>query len=98
LFTQLTSRTLPNSVVTTYSYDRLGRITQIKDAKNNTAICLAASSCNRSSSRDGPGLLRRAGSGLTHSKSALVERESYDGYGNSAGSTKTRHGFTGRER
>src|SRR2546429_406610 len=35
---------------------------------------------------------------LTESKGALVERQSYDAYGNSAGSTRTRYGFTGRER
>jgi len=35
---------------------------------------------------------------LTDSKGALAERESYDAYGNSAGSAKTRYGFTGRER
>jgi RHS repeat-associated protein len=29
---------------------------------------------------------------------ALVERQTYDAYGNSAGSAKTRYGFTGRER
>src|SRR6266849_7836639 len=35
---------------------------------------------------------------LTDSKGALVERETYDAYGNSVGSTKTRYGYTGRER
>jgi hypothetical protein len=35
---------------------------------------------------------------LTDSKGALGERETYDAYGNSAGSAKTRYGFTGRER
>jgi RHS repeat-associated protein len=35
---------------------------------------------------------------LTDSKGALVERETYDAYGNSAGSAKTRFGYTGRER
>ncbi len=35
---------------------------------------------------------------LTDSKGALAERETYDAYGNSAGSAKTRYGFTGRER
>jgi RHS repeat-associated protein len=35
---------------------------------------------------------------LTDSKGALVERETYDAYGNTAGSAKTRYGFTGRER
>src|SRR5437588_1429556 len=35
---------------------------------------------------------------LTDSKGALVERQSYDAYGNSAGSTRTRYGYTGRER
>ena len=35
---------------------------------------------------------------LTDSKGALVERETYDAYGNSSGSAKTRYGFTGRER
>jgi RHS repeat-associated protein len=35
---------------------------------------------------------------LTDSKGAVVEREAYDAYGNSAGSAKTRYGFTGRER
>ena len=35
---------------------------------------------------------------LTDSKGALAERESYDAYGNSAGSAKTRYGYTGRER
>ncbi len=35
---------------------------------------------------------------LTDSKGALVERETYDAYGNSVGSSKTRYGFTGRER
>jgi len=32
---------------------------------------------------------------LTNTNGALVERESYDGYGNSAGSANTRYGFTG---
>ena len=35
---------------------------------------------------------------LTDSKGALVERETYDAYGNTAGSAKTRYSFTGRER
>src|SRR5437588_4246182 len=35
---------------------------------------------------------------LTDSKGALVERQSYDAYGNSSGSTRTRYGYTGRER
>ena len=35
---------------------------------------------------------------LTGTTGKLVERETYDGYGNSVGSTKTRYGFTGRER
>jgi RHS repeat-associated protein len=35
---------------------------------------------------------------LTDSKGALVERERYDTYGKTAGSAKTRYGFTGRER
>jgi RHS repeat-associated protein len=35
---------------------------------------------------------------LTDSKGALVERETYDAYGNTAGTAKTRYGFTGRER
>lgn len=35
---------------------------------------------------------------LTDSKGALVERETYDAYGNTGGSAKTRYGFTGRER
>jgi len=35
---------------------------------------------------------------LTDSKGALVERQTYDAYGNSAGSTRTRYGYTGRER
>lgn len=35
---------------------------------------------------------------LTDSKGALTERETYDAYGNTVGSTKTRYGFTGRER
>jgi len=35
---------------------------------------------------------------LTDSKGALVERETYDAYGNTAGSTKTRYSYTGRER
>jgi RHS repeat-associated protein len=34
---------------------------------------------------------------LTDSKGALVERQNYDAYGNSAGSNRTRYGFTGRE-
>ena len=35
---------------------------------------------------------------LTDRKGALAERESYDAYGNSADSAKTRYGYTGRER
>jgi len=35
---------------------------------------------------------------LTGTTGKLVERITYDGYGNSAGSTRTRYGFTGRER
>ncbi|HUS12636.1 MAG TPA: Ig-like domain-containing protein, partial [Pyrinomonadaceae bacterium] len=35
---------------------------------------------------------------LTNTKGQLVERMAYDGYGNSAGSTRTRYSFTGRER
>jgi RHS repeat-associated protein len=35
---------------------------------------------------------------LTSSNGALVERETYDAYGNSVGSTRTRYGYTGRER
>jgi len=35
---KLTSRTLPNSVATTYTYDGLNRLTRLKDAKNNTVI------------------------------------------------------------
>jgi RHS repeat-associated protein len=35
---------------------------------------------------------------LTNTNGALVERESYDAYGNSAGSANTRYGYTGRER
>jgi len=35
---KLTSRTLPNSVVTTYTYDGLDRLTRLKDAKSNTVI------------------------------------------------------------
>ena len=35
---------------------------------------------------------------MTSSTGALVERETYDAYGNSAGSTRTRYGYTGRER
>ena len=35
---------------------------------------------------------------LTGTTGKLVERISYDAYGNSAGSTRTRYGFTGRER
>ena len=35
---------------------------------------------------------------LTDSKGALVERETYDAYGNSIGSMRTRYGYTGRER
>src|SRR5213080_185214 len=35
---------------------------------------------------------------LTDSKGELVERQIYDAYGNSAGSTRTRYGYTGRER
>src|SRR5881628_2918450 len=34
---------------------------------------------------------------LTDSKGALVERQSYDAYGNTAGSAKTRYSYTGRE-
>ena len=37
-------------------------------------------------------------SALTSTNGGLVERQSYDAYGNSAGSANTRHGFTGRER
>lgn len=37
-------------------------------------------------------------SSLTGSNGSLVERQSYDAYGNSAGSANTRYGFTGRER
>lgn len=35
---------------------------------------------------------------LTGTTGKLVERTTYDAYGNSAGSTRTRYGFTGRER
>src|SRR5205814_1521665 len=35
---------------------------------------------------------------LTGTTGKLVERPTYDAYGNSSGSTKTRYGFTGRER
>ncbi len=35
---------------------------------------------------------------LTDSKGALVERQTYDTYGNTAGSTRTRYSYTGRER
>ena len=35
---------------------------------------------------------------LTDSKGALLERQTYDAYGNSTGSTRTRYGYTGRER
>jgi RHS repeat-associated protein len=35
---------------------------------------------------------------LTDSNGAIVERETYDAYGNSGGSARTRYGFTGRER
>jgi RHS repeat-associated protein len=35
---------------------------------------------------------------LTNTSGALVERETYDAYGNSAGSALTRYGYTGRER
>ncbi len=35
---------------------------------------------------------------MTNTNGGLVERENYDAYGNSAGSTRTRYGFTGRER
>src|SRR6266850_67223 len=35
---------------------------------------------------------------LTGTTGKLIERISYDGYGNSAGSTRTRYGYTGRER
>jgi RHS repeat-associated protein len=35
---------------------------------------------------------------LTGTTGKLVERVTYDAYGNSAGSTRTRYGFTGRER
>jgi RHS repeat-associated protein len=35
---------------------------------------------------------------LTNTNGALVERETYDAYGNTAGSSRTRYGFTGRER
>ena len=37
-------------------------------------------------------------SALTSTNGSLFERETYDGYGNSAGSANTRYGFTGRER
>ncbi len=35
---------------------------------------------------------------LTGTTGKLIERVTYDGYGNSAGSTRTRYGYTGRER
>jgi len=35
---------------------------------------------------------------LTGTTGKLVERQTYDAYGNSAGSTRTRYGYTGRER
>ena len=35
---------------------------------------------------------------LTDSNGAVVERETYDAFGNSAASARTRYGFTGRER
>jgi RHS repeat-associated protein len=35
---------------------------------------------------------------LTGPNGRLIERSSYDAYGNSSGSTRTRYGFTGRER
>lgn len=35
---------------------------------------------------------------LTGTNGKLVERTTYDAYGNSAGSTRTRYGYTGRER
>jgi len=35
---------------------------------------------------------------LTDSRGALVERETYDAYGNTSGSSITRYGYTGRER
>ena len=35
---------------------------------------------------------------LTGTTGKLVERVTYDGYGNNAGSTRTRYGYTGRER
>jgi RHS repeat-associated protein len=35
---------------------------------------------------------------LTDSNGAVIERETYDAYGNSAGSARTRYGYTGRER
>ena len=35
---------------------------------------------------------------LTGTTGKLIERQTYDAYGNSAGSTRTRYGFTGRER
>ncbi|MFN2500244.1 MAG: RHS repeat-associated core domain-containing protein, partial [Pyrinomonadaceae bacterium] len=35
---------------------------------------------------------------LTGTTGKLVERITYDAYGNSAGSTRTRYGYTGRER
>jgi RHS repeat-associated protein len=37
-------------------------------------------------------------SALTNTNGSVVERETYDAYGNSAGSANTRYGFTGRER
>ncbi|HYR74970.1 MAG TPA: hypothetical protein VEM96_03940 [Pyrinomonadaceae bacterium] len=35
---------------------------------------------------------------LTGTTGKLIERVTYDGYGNSSGSTRTRYGYTGRER
>jgi len=35
---------------------------------------------------------------LTNTSGALIEREAYDAYGNTAGSSLTRYGYTGRER
>jgi RHS repeat-associated protein len=46
---KVTSRTLPNSVVTTYAYDGLGRLTQLKDAKKNTVITANQYSYNSAS-------------------------------------------------
>lgn len=40
----------------------------------------------------------RSTAALTDARGKLVERLSYDSYGNSAGSIRTRYGFTGRER